>query len=148
MRRRKRRKTKLAAKASDKAATTVTRAALGHDKIVYVGRANKRIRYAWGQSRIVYIGRTEVGANRVAVSATSKAKELLGEHGLKVLEFFPVTPEGRQRIKSWHFLEADLLFGFRQTFGALPRCNKRLEAKAFSGRFSQTKLKRIITRYS
>ena len=139
---------KLNTKASTKAAITVTRAALRGDKLVYVGCANKRIRYKWARSRVVYIGRTEVGAGRVAVSVTSKAKELLGEHGLKVLEFFPIMPEGRQRIKSWNQLESDLLLEFRRTFGELPRCNKRLEGKSLSGLFSQVRLRRIIERYS
>jgi len=76
------------------------------------------------------------------------AKELLGEHGLKVLEFFPIMPEGRQRIKSWNQLESDLLLEFRRTFGELPRCNKRLEGKSLSGLFSQVRLRRIIERYS
>jgi hypothetical protein len=139
---------KLSARLAQKPAITVTRAALGSRKLVYVGCVNKAMRYPWARSRIVYIGRTEVGTGRVAASAASKAKDLLGERGLRVLEFFPVRPERLQSTKSWQHLEADLLLEFRRTYGQLPKCNRRLEAKALSGHFSQTRLKRIITGYS
>jgi hypothetical protein len=89
-----------------------------------------------------------VRTGRIATSAASKAAEVLTQHGLKVLEFFPIRPEGRQHIKSWRRLEGDLLFEFRRTFGELPRCNKRLESKQLSGTFSQKRLKGIVAKYS
>lgn len=108
-----------------KPAVTITRQAVKSAGLVYVAVANKAIKYANGKSRIVYIGTTQGSAGRIAASAASKAKALLGFHGIRHLEFYVVTSSGIGGVKTWKILERGLLIAFRERFGEPPQCNKQ-----------------------
>ncbi len=114
---------KLRIKYRDRPAVVVHRAAFKDNKLVYVGRANRRYRYPWGRSRIVYIGTTKRGARRVASSAAKKGEDLLFEHGISEVEFSVVTCAKLQSVATWKKLERALLIKFREKYGAVPRGN-------------------------
>ncbi len=101
----------------------VHRAAFSDKKLVYVGRANRALKYPWGKSRIAYIGTTQKGARRVASSAARKGEDLLFEHGMKQVEFSVVTCGKLQSVATWKKLERALLIKFKEKFGAVPRGN-------------------------
>src|SRR6266513_1658430 len=106
-------------------AVTITRAALHHNRLVYIAKANKRITYQHGKSRIAYIGTTKNGVYRIANSAAWKAQSLLNEHGIWQLEFFVVTCSGYKAVKTWRKLERALLIRFRERLGSVPSGNNQ-----------------------
>ena len=66
-------------------------------RMVYVLRADKSIRYKEGRSRIVYIGETERGTRRPAGSAASKAMRTFGVlPGIRRIDVHPLTFRGIQ----------------------------------------------------
>lgn len=142
------RRARLKVKSTKSPSITITRFALLHDKLVYVGRVNKPIRYPWLRSRVVYIGTTKRGPSRIATSAAKRAGEILEKRGLKILEFLAVTCGSRPNVKTWRQLEGDLLLAFRAAYGALPICNKKLAHKKVSGYFSESRLKAILGKIS
>jgi hypothetical protein len=138
-------------KSNDQPAVTITRAAIQANKLVYIARANKGYRYPWGKSRIMYIGTTKVGANRIAASAATKAKDLLGRWGIRALEFHTVHSSKRQNVETWRELERALLVTFRETFGIVPLLNKqgrnmRRPKEGFP--FQDEKLRAVLHRFS
>lgn len=135
-----------------KPAVTITRQAVKKTGLVYVGIANKAIKYANGKSsRIVYIGTTQGSAARIAASAANKAGDLLGFFGIRHLEFYVVTSSGIRGVKTWEILERGLLITFRELYGEPPRCNKqglRTQWKDELEYFTQNGLKSVIEKYS
>ena len=125
----------------------VHRAAFRDTKLVYVGRANKRIRYPWGRSRIVYIGTTTKGARRVASSAARKGEDLLFEHGIWEVEFSVMTCSKLRSVATWKKLERALLIKFRETYGAVPQGNfqgKKIRWHDEKSYFSDKRLDAIL----
>ena len=125
----------------------INRTAFRHDKLVYIARANKPIRYRWGRSRIAYIGTTKKGARRIASSAAWKGEDLLYQYGIKHLELHVVICGKVPGVETWKKLERALLIRFRERFGDVPRANKvgknsrwRNEKKYFT----QAKLDAVI----
>lgn len=104
-------------------AMTLTRVAVGADRLVYVLVADKRIEYELGKSRVVYIGTTRKGASRLASSAAERADEILGMHGVRSFRVRVLTCRSRQRVRTWHKLERALLLAFREKYGEVPFCN-------------------------
>ncbi len=78
---------KLKIKFQKQPAITINRLAFRDNKLVYVARANKRIKYPLAHSRIAYIGTTQKGARRIASSAAWKGESLLYQYGIKHLDF-------------------------------------------------------------
>lgn len=135
----------------------IHRAAFRNDRLVYVARANKRIRYPVGdksriaqmreRSRIVYIGTTKKGARRIASSAAAKGEELLYDYGMKGLEFHIVTCTRRPGVESWRKLERALIIRFRELYGDIPKGNnlgRFWRWKDEKDYFSQDKLDQVI----
>jgi hypothetical protein len=132
-------------------AVQITRSAVRTDKLVYVARANKRLRYSYGQSSsIAYIGTTAKGADRIAQSAVKQARELLGKHGISQLTFFVVTCRAMQNVRSWKFLERALIIRFREKYGKIPIGNNTFK-NAPRGQefdyFSDSALDKVLTAY-
>jgi hypothetical protein len=63
---------KLSIRIHKEPAIVINRIAFRDNKLVYIARANKKLRYPWGKSRIAYIGTTKRGARRMASSAACK----------------------------------------------------------------------------
>lgn len=105
------------------AAIVARRVILRDEKLVYVLVANKRLQYANGRSRIAYIGTTKNGGARIAQSVATRAKDILGLHGVTEFEARTVSCHARQRVKMWHKLERAMLLCFKERFGEIPRCN-------------------------
>ena len=125
----------------------IHRTAFRDNKLVYVARANKRLRYPWGRSRIAYIGTTKKGARRVASSAAWKGESLLYEYGIRQLDFHIVTCGKVQSVETWRKLERALLIRFRERYGDVPRANKAGKKARWKDElryFSQDKLDKII----
>lgn len=106
-------------------AIIINRIAFKDTKLVYVARANKKIKYPWGRSRIAYIGTTKKGARRIASSAVWKGADLLFEYGIKHLELIVVLSTRRQGIETWRKLERALIIRFREMYGAIPKGNNQ-----------------------
>jgi len=92
---------KLLIKYRKEPAITINRVALKDDKLVYIARANKKIRYPWARSRIAYIGTTKKGARRIASSAVNKGETLLYEYGIRRLDLHIVVCGKRPSVESW-----------------------------------------------
>ncbi len=104
-------------------AMTVTRVAVGADRLVYVLVADKRVQYDGAKSRVVYIGTTRKGASRLASSAAERADDILSQHGIRSFRVRVLTCRSRQRVRTWHKLERALLLIFREMYGTVPLCN-------------------------
>jgi hypothetical protein len=102
---------------------TVTRVSLGKKKLVYVIQAQKALKYPWGRSRIAYVGTTKKGMARFAQSAAAKAEGVLKLHGVREMEVRIITCGVRRNVRTWAKLERAMLLTFRQTYGAVPKCN-------------------------
>jgi hypothetical protein len=142
---------KLTVKSPKSPAVTITREAVKSDKLVYIAVANKPLAYQHGKSRIAYIGTTKNGAHRMAASAAAKAKDMLGLHGVKQLEFFSVTCKSRQNVQTWRKLERGLLLAFKFTFGEVPTCNSQGKNMKWTDElkyFSRQRLEGVIAQYS
>lgn len=114
---------KLRVKTINEPAIEIHRQALQAQKLVYIASANKAFQYPLGRSHIVYIGTTKAGADRIAASASAKAKQLLSLHGVKSLQFYVVTCASRQNVETWRQLERGLLCAFKYLYGAVPKSN-------------------------
>jgi predicted GIY-YIG superfamily endonuclease len=108
---------------SKSSAITIGRIAIKADKLVYVAKANKKIRYKYGRSRILYFGTTKAGARRIAQSAASRAEQFLTDYGIKSLEFHIVTANAVPGLKSWRLVERALILRFHELFGEPPKGN-------------------------
>jgi hypothetical protein len=142
---------RLRVRAAGKPAVVIHRRAIRQDRVVYIALANKRSEYPRGRSKIVYIGTTKAGASRIAASAASKARELLGLRGVTRLEFHVVSSRPRQRVKTWRKLERGLLLCFREMHGAVPTCNthgKRMKWRDELKYFTKARLRSIVERYA
>lgn len=115
---------KLGIKFRKQPAVIINRIAFRDNRLVYVARANKKIKYPHGGSRIAYIGTTMKGARRIASSAAWKGQDLLYEYGIKHLEFNVIVCRRRQGVESWKKLERALILRFREIYGSVPRGNK------------------------
>ncbi len=132
-------------------ALKITREALSKDKLVYIARANKPIRYPFGKSKIAYIGQTSTGISRIAQSAAKKATEILKQQGFKHLDFYTIYPKAKKRIKTCKALERDLILTFRSAYGKVPIGNSqgsRLPPNRLSPYYRRERLEEIIRRYS
>ena len=128
-------------------ALVINRTAFKDTKLVYVARANKKLKYELGASRIAYIGTTKKGAPRIAISAVWKGADLLFEHGVKHLELTVVVSTRRQNVDTWRKLERALIIRFRETYGSPPRGNsqgRKMRWKDELTYFSQRRLDTII----
>lgn len=142
---------KLTIKTGRRPAVVITRAALAHDRLVYLALTNRPFRYPHGRSRIAYIGTTKRGARRIAASAASKADAMLALRGVKELRFYVVSCRSRQGVRTWHRLERALLLTFRELHGAIPCCNKqggRMKWRDELEYFTLKRLRGIIARYA
>lgn len=93
-------------------------------KLVYVIRLDKRIRYRHGSSYIAYIGSTQNGISRMAGSAAKKAQACLTRYGVKEFNVYVVTSRGKPGAKAWwRKLERALLIAFKQRYGDIPEEN-------------------------
>lgn len=129
----------------------IHRPAVAAERLVYIAVANKKFNYTHGRSRIGYIGTTEKGADRIAQSAAQKSRELLKKHGVKSLEFFPVTCKPLQKVKTWRKLERGLLLRFREMHGVVPTCNHQGSKMKWTDEkdyFSADDLEAVIKKYS
>lgn len=106
-------------------AVSVTRVAIGNEKLAYVLVADKRLVYKSGRSRIAYIGTTKRGIARIAQSVAARAEDIVGLHGVKSFHARVVTCKPRQHVKTWFRLERALLVAFRERFGEVPKCNAK-----------------------
>ena len=125
----------------------INRTAFRDNKLVYIARANKKLRYRLGRSRIAYIGTTRKGARRIASSAASKGEALLYQHGIKHLELHVVVCGKVQGVKTWKKLERALLIRFRERFGQVPRANKTGKKAHWRNEkkyFTEAKLDKVI----
>lgn len=141
----------LTVQTSKKPAVTITRTATKKNELVYVAVANKKIAYLTGKSRIVYIGTTKNGAQRIAASAAAKAGQMLGQHGVKHLEFFVITSTSMAGVKTWHKLERGLLLAFKDRYGQPPKCNivgKKMRWTDELTYFTRSRLDGLIDHYS
>ena len=111
-------------KAAQRPAITITRQALGNQRLVYLAVSNKARKYPFGyRSPVVYIGTTGGGVRRIAQSAAAKAELLLGGHGVRHLQFHVISCTPLRRVKTWRKLERALLLAFKHTYGAVPVAN-------------------------
>jgi hypothetical protein len=60
---------------------------------------------------------------RIAQSASARAEDVLGLHGVKSFHVRILTCAPRRNVKTWVKLERALLLTFRHKYGALPVCN-------------------------
>ena len=114
---------KLSIKFKSQPSLVINRTAFKDDKLVYIIRANRKLRYRFGNSRIGYIGTTRKGARRIASSAVGKGEDLLYRYGIKHLELHIVTCGKIRGIESWKKLERALILRFRESFGDVPVAN-------------------------
>jgi hypothetical protein len=133
-------------------------------KLVYVLRADRRIKhykggkknearsYTNGGSRIIYIGETSAGEakmGRPAASAVRKGERAFGEiNGVSRIEVYLVTATKKHGVqKNWEKLERGLLAAFLKTFGKLPCYNKQgknYKIEDVRNYFTEKRLKAII----
>lgn len=116
---------RLSLKYRQQPAIVINRIAFKDKKLVYIARANKKIRYPWGRSCIAYIGTTKKGARRIATSAVWKGADILFEYGMKHLDLIIVLCARRQGVETWRKLERALIIRFRERFGAVPKGNNQ-----------------------
>lgn len=115
---------KLRIKLSKIAALTVSRQAIRHEKLVYVIRGNRRVKYHHGRSSVLYVGMTSVGAKRFAQSAVAKAQDILTTHGFKKVIVSTMTCTRLAGKASWPMLERAVIIKFREMYGSIPKFNK------------------------
>ena len=137
----------------DNPALIINRNAIKEEKLVYIGVANKKIKYSeFGKkSHIVYIGTTKKGSDRMLGSASHQGKKILCKHGIKELKFFVVTCTKLQKVKTWHKLERALLITFRSMFGTVPQCNNQGNKMRWTDErdyFTEDRLKTVIKQLS
>jgi len=138
-------------RASHKPVITITRHGLDAKKLVYLAKANKARPYPFGRSAIVYIGTTRRGVRRIASSAASKAQKLLGEHGVKQLDFFVVSCRPLRKVETWRKLENALILTFRQQYGAVPLGNQIGKKQKWDDEleyFSERRLRAVLDKFS
>jgi hypothetical protein len=129
------------------AAITVTRFALGHDRLVYVFVTDRPLRYPKGRSRIAYIGTTKTGAARISQSVAARSQAILQLHGIRSFEARVLTCKPRRHIKTWFKLERALIVAFRDHFGAVPRCNvkgKKMKANGVLRLFRDQRITEVL----
>ncbi|MGD0596124.1 MAG: hypothetical protein ABSA64_01210 [Sedimentisphaerales bacterium] len=142
---------KLPLKYQKQPSVIINRTAFKDTRLVYVARANRKLRYKLARSRIVYIGTTRVGANRIAVSAAKKGEELLSNYGVKHLEFNIVVCGRLQGVETWRKLERALIIRFRELYSDPPKANKTGEKMRWKDErqyFSLSRLDKIIAELS
>lgn len=119
------------------------------DRSVYLAIASKPLRYRYGKSRIAYIGTTSAGIKRIAASAAERAR-ILDEHGVKQVDFFIVSCQGRQGVMMWRKLERGLMLAFRERYGEVPLYNsqgKRFQWSDELSYFTRSYLDKVIARF-
>jgi len=128
------------------------RSAIRSEKLVYIAKANKKIKYKYGMdSYIAYIGTTKKGANRIADSAAARAKELLTKYGVKKLDIFVVTCRAKRNVETWKKLETALILTFRGIYGKQPIGNTHGKEKRWADEkryFTTQALEEVIKFYS
>ena len=110
---------------SKKPAMVVYRRAIKKRRLVYFICVPQPHRYAPERcSRIIYIGTTGKGVHRVASSMSHKAIKFLVNRGVKSLDVHVITCPPRPGIRTWLYLERDLLITFKQMYGRVPLANR------------------------
>jgi hypothetical protein len=98
-------------------------------KMAYILVANKSYKTASGlRSRVIYIGTTAKGAGRPAASAVNKASQIFyssKSRGVRTIDVFIVTCQGRRATPTWKRLEAALIHTFWNIYHQIPKYNKR-----------------------
>ena len=125
----------------------VTRVSLGKDRLVYVIRTRKRLKYGNNRSRIAYIGTTKKGLSRIASSVAYHANRVLNRPGVKTLTVAVLTCRKRKHVRTWFRLERALLVKFCQLYGSVPACNtkgSKMKPKGVWNLFSEARIRRII----
>jgi hypothetical protein len=138
---------RLSIKTGRQPAITITRQALKQRRLVYVARANKRIKYPFGRSAIVYIGTTATGVGRIAASAAHQARQFLDQHGVKHLELYVVACTPLRRVQTWTKLESALLLTFKHQYGSVPLGNTRGKNQKWKDElryFSESRLRAVL----
>lgn len=142
---------KLTITTSKRSAIKITRSALKAKRLVYIGLANKTLKYKNGRSRIAYIGTTKNGAPRIASSAAKRAVFALKLHGVSELTFFVVTCAARQSVQTWRKLETGLILEFKALYGDQPLCNTHGKRQKWNDEleyFTAHRLASVIKKYS
>ena len=142
---------RLSIQTTKRPAVTITPPAVRAKTLVYIGVANKALKYPAGRSRIVYIGTTQAGATRVAHSAALKARTLLPIRGISKLEFYVITCKSIPDVKTWLKLERALLIKFREMYGDIPTGNKAGKSMRWRDEieyFTHYRLRSVIEKYS
>ncbi len=131
----------------------INRGAFHDNKLVYVLLANRRVRYKPYdlRSRIVYIGTTKRGADRFAVSAVERGRDVLFRHGIHQIKVYTVTCQGARGVKTWRKLEDAFLYNFREYYGCKPLLNKQCGPRRkedVATCFQESKIEKIIKHFS
>jgi len=104
---------------------TLSRSAIGNERLVYLLAANKLVRYPRGRSRIVYVGTTKRGVRRVAASVAGRAEALFERRGIRGVNAHLLTyTKGSGAHALWLKLERAVLFMFKFEYGTIPVLNK------------------------
>ena len=139
---------KLKMKVSKKPSLTLLRSRQwDRKKMAYILVANKAYKTTSGlRSRVIYIGTTAKGAGRPAASAVNKASQIFYSskgRGVRTIDVFIVTCQGRQATPTWKRLEAALIHTFWNIYHQIPKYNKKKPAHV-DGVFGQKALEKII----
>lgn len=114
-------------------------------KMAYILVADKSYRTTSGlRSRVIYIGTTAKGAGRPAASAVDKASQVFYKaRGVRTIDVYLVTCQGKQATATWRLLEAALIHTFWNIHHQIPTYNKKKPAHV-DGTFGQRALEKII----
>jgi hypothetical protein len=125
----------------------VTRLSLGKERLVYVIKANKKLKYGSKRSKIAYIGTTKKGISRIASSVAYRANKILNLHGVKSFTVAIVSCKGRKHVRTWFRLERALLVKFCEIYDGLPVCNgkgHKMKHKGVWKLFQEHRIQTII----
>ena len=113
--------------------------------MAYILVADKSYKTASGlRSRVIYIGTTAKGAGRPAASAVNKASQMFYKaRGVRTIDVYLVTCQGKQATATWKLLEAALIHTFWNIHHQIPTYNKKKPAHV-DGVFGQRALEKII----
>lgn len=130
-----------------RAAMTVSRISIGHDRLVYAMIADKKLTYPNGRSRVAYIGTTKRGVFRITSSIAERANEILRLHGVEGFEVRIITCHPRRHVKMWYRLEHACLVEFRELYGTPPKCNDATDGKqegTVFNLFARSRVRRVL----
>ncbi len=141
---------RLSVSLKNESAMTISKPAIGLQKLAYILCADQSRRYSNKKSRIVYIGTTKKGANRISASIACKGMEALGKRRIKEVTAHIVQCGCRPGLETWKKLEAALLLVFRREYGENPKLNyqkSNIGIERVRQIFSEEKLRKILATY-